>query len=48
MFEFGNLISKPYQRDHNPFQKRLDRKPKHSSNDVVGVINRRNGCAQEG
>jgi hypothetical protein len=26
MFEFDNLISKPYRRDHNPFAKRLDRK----------------------
>ncbi|WP_155396508.1 MULTISPECIES: hypothetical protein [Methanosarcina] len=26
----------------NPFQKRLDRKPRHSSNKVVGMINRRN------
>ncbi|HWQ48827.1 MAG TPA: hypothetical protein VN414_07760 [Methanosarcina sp.] len=26
MFEFENLIPKPYRRDHNPFAKRLDRK----------------------
>ncbi|OEC91598.1 hypothetical protein A9239_02820 [Methanosarcina sp. A14] len=27
-FGFENLIPKPYWRDHNPFQKRLDRKTK--------------------
>ncbi|WP_156151135.1 hypothetical protein [Methanosarcina sp. Kolksee] len=26
-FGFDELIPKPYRRDHNPFQKRLDRKP---------------------
>ncbi|MDY0131015.1 MAG: hypothetical protein RBR63_12700 [Methanosarcina vacuolata] len=27
IFGFDELIPKPYRRDHNPFQKRLDRKP---------------------
>jgi len=44
-FGFEDLIPKPYRRDHNPFEKRLDRKccnEKLTPND--GVINRRNGC----
>ncbi|MDY0130601.1 MAG: hypothetical protein RBR63_10545 [Methanosarcina vacuolata] len=26
-FEYDNLVPNPYRRDHNPFQKRLDRNP---------------------
>jgi hypothetical protein len=40
-FGFENLVPKPYRRDHNPFQKRLDRKLQQ--NVLVDVIKRRNG-----
>jgi|GEM_PF-2893606 len=43
-FEFEKLIPKPYQRDHKPFQKSLDRKPLLNLKRHEGVINRRNGC----
>jgi hypothetical protein len=40
-FDFDNFIPKPYRRDHNPFKKGLT---ENSSNYIVGVINRVNGC----
>jgi hypothetical protein len=43
-FEFEKLIPKPYQRDHKPFKKSLDRKPLLNLKRHDGVINRRNGC----
>ncbi|WP_243685137.1 hypothetical protein [Methanosarcina barkeri] len=39
------LARNPFQKNCLPatlFKKRLDRKPRHSSNKVVGMINRRN------
>ena len=49
-FGFENFVPEPYRRDHNPFEKRLDRKPWQRLNlmnlspNPIGVINRRNGC----